>query len=181
MKSTPQKATRATARRSQPTPVAACVPAGAPIDAQAGLADGTRWVSLAPRATDGPDIERDDIKVTVSMTTTLSDTLSSSSTGRGDTRWLTWTGTVVREMDALSDDPEDGVAVLLQARLSTSEKWDDKPRVFEEETVNLGRLSMLPVSEFRRMLAALNALAAALPSTPEVALRTAPARGQASV
>ncbi len=167
MKSTAQKTTRATRPASH---ASASASRRHPLTDAAASTLSVPWVSLAPREADSPDIERNDVEVTVSTTTTLSDTLSESPTREGDTRWLTWTGTVVREMESVSDDPEDGVAVRLSARMSTVEKSAGKKDLFEEDTISFGRIGNLTVPEFRRMLAALNALAAALPSTPEVAL-----------
>ena len=123
--------------------------------------------TCAPTDEDAP--ARDATDTDVVVTSSVQVKLSEGSDG--EYRFLEWKGVVHREMEADGDDPTDGARVRLTATYSGREMptadstW--APRHYSQ-AVTFGPLENLTVAEFRRVLAGLNALAAALPAFPEL-------------
>lgn len=133
--------------------------------------------TLAPRPEDAPDATQIevDISITVTVPVVLSEHLQADPSGDGfygDSAGVELSGTLVREMSSEGDDPEDGVSVKLAGIFWAYESFagaTGKPPKRTHTPLSFGPLTVRSVSEFRRLIAGLNALAAALPAYPEAA------------
>lgn len=137
------------------------MPSRATKSARAVRPSHTGACTAAPNAADHAAVSEISHEVTAHATVEL------SADADGSWRQVTWSATLIREMSMVAgEDPSSGCGIRLWFTPETSDRVAGKKEPVCEFSDFVG---VLDVAEFRRLVAGLNALAAALPSYPELA------------